>query len=251
MTSRDIAPSGTMIQHTDAVAVARRPHRSTPSLSRPDEDGAMTDRTAVPARRVLAALALGTIAALATACSSTQSTVTVTAPPSTGSSPTAAASQSASPTPAASPTAAAGPAECSSAALRLSLGHGGAAAGTAYTHVDFTNISSASCFMQGYPGVSLVSAGSNAGSQIGSDAKRDATFPARPITLAPGQTAHTLLGVVDAGNYPPSACQPVTAHWLKVFPPDNTVALYVHFTTLTCASTSRPTMHVTTIVAGG
>jgi hypothetical protein len=202
------------------------------------------------AGRLLATLALGTIGALATACSSGQSTATVFAPPpSSGSSPTAAASQGSSPSAPASPTAAAGPAECSSAALRLSVSGGGAAAGTAYTHLDFTNISGASCFMQGYPGVSLVTAGSNAGSQVGSDAKRDPVYPSSSVTLAPGQTAHALLGIADAGNFPPSKCQPVTAHWLKVFPPDSTVALYLHFTTQTCASTSVPTMHVSTVVA--
>lgn len=209
-----------------------------------------TDRIATCAGRVLAALALGATGALAAACSSAQSTTTVTVPPpSGGASPTVAASQGTSPTASASSTTAAGPAECSSAALRLSLGGGGAAAGTSYTHLDFTNISSASCFMQGYPGASLVTAGSTAGSQVGSDAKRDPVYPSTAVTLAPGQTAHALLGVAAAANFPPSKCQPVTAHWLKVFPPDSTVALYVHFTTQTCSSTSEPTMHISTVVA--
>jgi hypothetical protein len=220
-----------------------------PACHIPDEDRAMrTDRIATRASRALSALALGIVGALAAACSSSTTTVTVPGP-GNGSSPTAAASQGSSPTASASPTAAAGPAECSSADLRVSLGRGGAAAGTAYTNLDFTNVSSTSCFMQGYPGVSLVTAGSNAGSQVGSDAKRDPVYPAHAITLGSGQTAHSVLGVVTAANFPPSKCQPVTAHWLKVFPPDSTVALYIHFTTQTCSSTSVPTMHVSTVVA--
>jgi hypothetical protein len=129
-------------------------------------------------------------------------------------------------------------------------GHGGAAAGTAYYHVDFTNISGAACFLRGYPGVSLVSAGSKAGSQIGAGAKRDALRPVKPITLSPGQAANALLGIVDALNYPAAKCQPVTAHWLKVFPPDQFNADFVKFSTQTCASTSVPTMNITAIGAG-
>ena len=51
------------------------------------------------------------------------------------------------------------------------------------------------------------------------------------------------LGVVDAGNFSPSACGPVTAHWLKVFPPDQFTALYTRFTAQVCSkkvSTGTP-----------
>jgi len=130
------------------------------------------------------------------------------------------------------------------------VGHGGAAAGTAYYHMDFTNVSGSTCFLRGYPGVSLVSAGSNAGSQVGADAKRDAVRPVTSVTLAPGQTANALFGVTDAGNYPAAKCQPVTAHWLKVYPPDQFSATYTKFTTLTCASTSVHTLLISVIGAG-
>ena len=62
--------------------------------------------------------------------------------------------------------------------------------------------------------------------------------------LAPGQTANAALGVAEAGNFPASTCKQVTAHWLKVFPPDQTVAAYVAFTTQTCSSTSVATMRI-------
>jgi hypothetical protein len=104
--------------------------------------------------------------------------------------------------------------------------------------------------MEGYPGVSLVSAGNNAGSQIGADAKRNPVVTPKQIVLAPGQTANAQLGVAEAGNFPPSSCDPVTAHWLKVFPPDQTVAAYAPFTTQTCASTSTATMHIAALTAG-
>jgi hypothetical protein len=144
----------------------------------------------------------------------------------------------------------AGPAECATAGLHVAVGSNQGAAGTIYYNIDFTNTSSSSCILPGYPGVSLVSAGSTAGRQIGADAKRSTITASHPITVAPGQTAHALLGIIEAGAFPASKCHPVTAHWLKVFPPDQTVAAYVSFSTQTCASTSVPTMHISAISAG-
>jgi len=132
----------------------------------------------------------------------------------------------------------------------VSAGTQQGAAGTMFYNVDFANASGSTCFLRGYPGVSLVSTGSDAGSQIGADAKRDAVQPAGTIMVAAGQTAHAVLAIVDAGNFPASRCDPVTAHWLKVFPPDQTAAAFVRFTTQTCASSSVPTMRITPISAG-
>lgn len=199
-------------------------------------------------RRLLALGALGPVAALVAACGSSSSsgtpgsTVTVTVPPSSGGT-TPASSPSTPPTPA-------GLAECTTAVLHVKLGTSNGAAGTIYYDIVFTNAGTKSCFIEGYPGVSLVSAGNTAGSQIGADAKRDAVTPSAQVTLAAGQTAHAVLGVANAGNFPASKCDPVTAHWLKVFPPDQTVAAYAPFTTQTCASTSVPTMRITAISSG-
>ena len=116
--------------------------------------------------------------------------------------------------------------------------------------LDFTNTSASPCFVQGYPGVSLVSAGSNAGSQLGADAKRNPVTPSTQITLNPGEAAHADLGIAEAGNFPPGKCRMVTAHWLKVFPPDQTVAAYAPLTTQTCSSTSVATMRISALQSG-
>jgi hypothetical protein len=142
------------------------------------------------------------------------------------------------------------PAGCATSALRLGTGYQQGAAGTAFYDITFTNISGSACVLQGYPGVSLVSAGSDAGSQIGADAKRDAAAPVTPVTLPAGQTAHAVLGVTQAANYPAGRCQPVTAHWLKVFPPNQYTAAYLPFNVRTCASTSVATLHITPVSAG-
>ena len=193
------------------------------------------------ARRLLVLCVLGPVAAVAAACgtssngSSPAATVTITAPPSSGAS---------------TPVTSAGPAECTTAMLHVKVGSSNGAAGTIYYDIVFTNAGSGTCFLQGYPGVSLVSAGSTAGSQIGADAKREPGTPAKQVVLVAGQTAHAVLGVAEAGNFPAAKCDQVTVHWLKVYPPDQTVAAYAPFTTQTCASTSVPTMRITTISSG-
>ena len=159
-------------------------------------------------------------------------------------SPTATATGPSTPAPPA------GPAECTTAALHVAVGQSNGAAGTIFYNLDFTNVTDAACFMQGYPGVSLVSAGNGAGSQIGADAKRDPVTPSKQILLPAQGTAHATLGIAEAGNFPASKCNQVSAMWLKVFPPDQTVAAYVPFTTQTCASTSVPTMRITALSAG-
>jgi hypothetical protein len=212
--------------------------------------------SASAARRLLALTALGPVAAVAAACgtsssnSSPTATVTVTAGSSTTGPSSGGGASPSTPATSQSTATSAGPAECTTAMLHVKVGSGNGAAGTIYYNIDFTNVGTGTCSVAGYPGVSLVSAASNAGSQVGADAKRDAVTPAKQIVLAPGQTAHAVLGVAEAGNFPAGKCNPVTAHWLKVFPPDQTVAAYASFTTQTCASTSVPTMRITTISAG-
>jgi Protein of unknown function (DUF4232) len=125
--------------------------------------------------------------------------------------------------------------QCPSAALRVTVNkaEGNAAAGTSYVPIDFTNISGHSCVMDGYPGVSFVTA--DPGSQIGAPASRQTSFGPQTATLASGGTAHAWLGIADAGNFPTSVCKPVTAHWLKVYPPDQFAALYTKFTATVCS----------------
>ena len=209
-----------------------------------------TARRSGRARKVLVAAALGSVAALAAGCGtassggSPSSTVTVTVTPSTGT------SSSTAPAPPSSSAPPPGPAECTTSALQVKVGSSNGAAGTIYYSLDFTNVSSSSCFVEGYPGVSLVSAGNSSGSQVGADAKRDPVVTPKQLVLAPGQTANAQLGVAEAGNFPASSCHVVTAHWLKVFPPDQTVAVFAPLTTQTCASTSTATMHIAALTAG-
>jgi hypothetical protein len=110
----------------------------------------------------------------------------------------------------------------------------GAAAGSTYVPIDFTNTSGSSCTLFGYPGVSFVS--SPTGSQLGQPATRNPGAMATTVTLAPGEIAHATLQVAGAGNYSSSACTPVTAHWLRIFPPNQLTAIYAKYTVQVCSA---------------
>lgn len=212
---------------------------------------AVAPLTTLGARKILVVAVLGSVAALAAGCGTASSgsspgkTVTVTVTPSSATS-----ASSAPAPPSSSSSAPAGPTECTTSALKVKIGRSNGTAGTIYHSIDFTNVSGSACFVEGYPGVSLVSAGNPAGSQVGADAKRDPVVTPKQILLSPGQTANSQLGVTEAGIFPASRCNPVPAHWLKVFPPDQTVAAFAPFTTQTCASTSTATMHIAALTAG-
>ncbi len=116
----------------------------------------------------------------------------------------------------------------------VDLAQGGAAAGSQYVPIDFTNTSGSACTMDGYPGVSFVR--SPTGGQLGNPASRNPAAAPAMVTLAPGGIAHAILQVAEAGNYSRSACTPVTAHWLKIFPPNQVGAIYAHYDVQACSA---------------
>jgi hypothetical protein len=141
---------------------------------------------------------------------------------------------------------------CQSSKLKVTMdtSQAGAAMGSAYYPVNFTNTSDTPCGMYGYPGMSFVTSAGSGGAQIGAAAQRDPGFGKLAVRLAAGGAAHAWLQVAHAGNYPASACQPATAHWLRVYPPDDTVASYVDVSLSTCASASTPTLTVMPVRSG-
>jgi hypothetical protein len=204
------------------------------------------------ARILIAMAAVAGSACLLAGCGSSVPTDSPSAPASASTTP--ATSSTATATPTASPTAtsspsSAGTAACASSALHVVVASsaGGAAAGSVYYPIQFSNTSSSPCTLYGYPGVSFV--GAVGGSQIGAAATRNPTLAAKLVSLSPGQTVHATLQVVNAQNYPPGDCGLVTAHWLKVYPPNQTAPLYVSFTAQTC-SKPKTILSVQTVQTG-
>lgn len=96
--------------------------------------------------------------------------------------------------------------------------------GAVYYELQFSNTSSTTCTLRGFPGVSAVD---RAGHQLGSSASWDHRFAPTTITVRPGTTAHALLRITDVSNYPPSSCMPVRAVGLRIYPPDTTRSHFV------------------------
>jgi Protein of unknown function (DUF4232) len=141
---------------------------------------------------------------------------------------------------------------CQPASLQVTVNasQAGGTAGSTYYPVDFTNTSSSPCGLYGYPGMSFVTAGDSGGRQIGAAAQQNPGFGKVAVRLAAGGMAHAWLQVAEAGNYPASTCQPVTAHWLRVFAPGETQAQYVNHAFDACSSASAPLLTVMPLRSG-
>jgi hypothetical protein len=195
-------------------------------------------------RLLVSAAALLSAAVLVTACGSAAAPSSAgeggasgTPAPSTSPPAATTAPAPATPSPAASAAGGSGaPAACATSALKVTVltVPGSATAGTEHFPVDFTNVSGSSCNLLGYPGVSFVTG--PGGSQVGAAAARQPVNPPAEVILAPGATAYATLSVVDPGVYSPSACHQVTAHWVRVYPPNQTASITVGFTAAVCQS---------------
>ncbi len=149
-----------------------------------------------------------------------------------------------SPVPVTSPPASQSPAvvgvpACPNGSLTVTQGLGQGYAGGTYEVIDFTNTSSTTCTLYGYPGVSLVSGPPYV--QIGLAAKRSTNTAVATITLAPGAVANALLQIVDALNFPAATCSPAAATNLQVYPPGQTVAVYLPNQSEACAEPVQTT----------
>jgi hypothetical protein len=123
--------------------------------------------------------------------------------------------------------AAAAAAPCAAGVLRIRLdtAAAGAAAGTEYVPLEFTNTSSQPCELTGFPAVALTSGVS--GQQIGTEAAVDRSVPATAVLLPPGGLAHAWLGITSVADLPASKCRPVTAKGFRVVVPGSQRASYL------------------------
>ena len=148
------------------------------------------------------------------------------APPSTGAVSPPTDVPTGAPTATASAGRPAGPAgtRCATGQLRVTVVPGDSAAGHLGLRVVFTNTGSGSCTMFGYPGVSFVTGAS--GAQV-NDAAQRAGGPSVLVAVASGGSAHADLLLTQVGNYPVAACRPVSVAGFRVYPPDETGAVFV------------------------
>jgi hypothetical protein len=182
------------------------------------------------ARYLAVAASVSLVASFAAGCGSSPSpapthTITIT--------PHASATSAAPASSTAAPSTPSGPPPCPTSSLGVKLGLSQGAAGSAYQVIDFANISNVTCTLYGYPGVSA--GNGQPFTQVGLAASEMPTPPRKLMTLAPGGVVNALLRVVDAGNFPSAKCGMVPTTLLRIYPPNQTVPVYLHYSTHMCA----------------
>lgn len=137
-------------------------------------------------------------------------------------------------------------AKCTPATLQLSLGTPHGAAGSVNQALRFTNVGNAACSMVGFPGVSYVNG--DVGNQVGAPAHRSG--PSGSVVLQPGATAHSNVKYVRVQNYPDSTCKPTHVRGIRVYPPNNTAAMYVPRPGKGCANPNVSQLDVRSVQPG-
>jgi hypothetical protein len=107
--------------------------------------------------------------------------------------------------------------------------------GRTYYTLEFTNVSARACSLDGYPDVSAYTGGRAGGNQIGSAATWDTSVRPQSVTLAPGQTAHSVLRVTSTMTFQATACAQVTASELRVTLPDQVRPSFVPIRVFACS----------------
>lgn len=130
----------------------------------------------------------------------------------------------------------------------IGIGGGEATAGSTFYPLEFTNLTSHTCYLRGYPGVSTLKAGRQQGNAAGRTASTVST-----VYLAPGATAHATLQVTNVGDFPASACKPVQADTIRVYAPGAYDPDYVPYGLRACSASgpSAPVyLQVRAVTAG-
>jgi Protein of unknown function (DUF4232) len=139
-------------------------------------------------------------------------------------------------------------AACATSQLRIWYAQpNGAAAGSSYFPLEFTNTGTTSCALDGYPGISGVNAD---GDQLGSPATWNPEVTPSSVVLAPGGTAHVILQLVDVANYPTTICEPTAAIGLRVYPPNQKASVVLPYNFEACAKTGANYLGVDAVNAG-
>jgi hypothetical protein len=113
----------------------------------------------------------------------------------------------------------------------IAANHGQGAAGTAYYPLEFTNLSTHACTLEGYPGVSALASN---GSQLGDAASRFTYGKETTVKLGADQSAFALLGYRDAAVGSCASKDVRDAYNLRVYAPGSTSAINVPWDWPTC-----------------
>lgn len=128
---------------------------------------------------------------------------------------------------------------CKTTNLSLTAGQQEGAAGTIYQHMIFTNTGHYKCHMSGFPTAFLY--GSN-GYALGNSAAARVQPAPVDITLAPNESANTVLGYPQAGNFDPGVCSNDKSVSVKIYPPSSITPLEASVAVAWCPGFSESSM---------
>lgn len=127
---------------------------------------------------------------------------------------------------------------CTTKNLQLTAGQQSGAAGTIYQHMVLTNTSHRKCSLSGYPTAFLY--GSD-GYALGSGAAARAQPTPVNVILAPNESANTVLGYPQAGNFDPGICSATSVN-LRLYPPGDMASLETALQVPWCPGFSESSM---------
>lgn len=130
---------------------------------------------------------------------------------------------------------------CRTSGLVIWISAAQGTAGHVYYTLAFTNQSTRTCTLRGYPGVSAVNL---SGSQLGSAAGRDTATPVRTITLHNDDSAIATLRIADVGALPAASCGPRDAAGVRVYPPNDRASKIVPLPFKACSTKTQGFMTV-------
>lgn len=141
-------------------------------------------------------------------------------------------------------------ARCHTSDLKIAVAadEGGGAAGTAYEALVFTNTGSRTCTLYGFPGVSYVTG--DQGTQVNDPFVRE-NGTKKTVSLKPGAAGHATIGIPNYQNYPAATCKAIDVRGFRVYPPDETAAVFVSQPMKACTVTGNGVGLVRPIVSGG
>nr|WSX48459.1 DUF4232 domain-containing protein [Streptomyces sp. NBC_00974] len=118
---------------------------------------------------------------------------------------------------------------CHVADLNLAIGEPDGAAGSLYYPIQFTNTSTHTCVLHGYPGVSVVDVRHR---QIGTSATRTGE-PVDTVSVQPGETVTATFRTNSRGVA--AGCRPMSAY-VKVYPPNSYDAVQIPYHLRVCGA---------------
>jgi hypothetical protein len=128
--------------------------------------------------------------------------------------------------------------ECTAKSLTAKYRGGDAAMSHVYGRIMLRNVSSESCWVKGYGGLSYVGGGN--GTQVGAAADRTPSQTPKVI-LAPGDAARSAIVETSFGPYPTKQCRPTEVDGFRVYVPDETHSIFIAHPTTGCAN---PAVHL-------